>query len=77
MTVCQVEPLADPAGLASAFAGCDAVINCMGFYAWWVQARDEGKFQKVNLQGAEAVMTAARAAGVRMVRLPTSITTIT
>jgi nucleoside-diphosphate-sugar epimerase len=53
----------DPPSLAAAVAGCDLVFNAMGLPEQWV--RDEGIFDRVNAQGTENVIRAARDAGVR------------
>jgi NADH dehydrogenase len=48
--------LADPAALAAAVDGADAVVNLVGIL--------KGKFHKVHVEGARAVAEAAAAAGV-------------
>jgi dihydroflavonol-4-reductase len=55
----------DRASLDAAVAGCSLVFNAMGIPEQWVP--DEGVFERVNARGAEAVVLAARAAGVRRV----------
>jgi nucleoside-diphosphate-sugar epimerase len=55
----------DRASLDAAVAGCELVFNAMGIPEQWVP--DEGVFERVNARGAEAVVLAARDAGVRRV----------
>lgn len=55
----------DPPSAARAVAGCELVFNAMGLPEQWVQ--DEAIFERVNARGAEAVVRAARDAGVRRV----------
>lgn len=53
--------LADPASVARAVAGADAVINLVGILA----ERGKRSFQAVHVDGARVVAEAARAAGVK------------
>jgi dihydroflavonol-4-reductase len=55
----------DPASLEAAAAGIDAAVNCMGIFEQWV--RDPDVFNRVNAQGALAVVRAARLAGAKRV----------
>ena len=55
----------DRPSLDGAVAGCELVFNAMGIPEQWVP--DEGVFERVNARGAEAVVLAARDAGVRRV----------
>jgi nucleoside-diphosphate-sugar epimerase len=55
----------DPPSVATAVEGCELVFNAMGLPEQWV--RDESVFERVNAQGTETVVRAARAAGVRRV----------
>jgi len=53
----------DPPSVEAAVAGCELVFNAMGLPEQWM--RDEAIFDRVNAQGTENVIRAARAAGVR------------
>jgi dihydroflavonol-4-reductase len=55
----------DPPSLRAAAEGCELVFNAMGMPEQWVP--DEDVFERVNARGAEAVVLAAREAGVRRV----------
>jgi NADH dehydrogenase len=57
--------LADPAALAQAFAGCEAVAHCAGIN------RELGKqtFRKVHVEGTKHVVQAAKQAGVKRIAL--------
>jgi len=57
--------LSDPAALAQAFAGCDAVAHCAGIN------REIGRqtFQRVHIEGTRNLVEAARAAGVKKIAL--------
>src|SRR6266516_5405002 len=57
--------LSDPAALAQAFAGCDAVAHCAGIN------REIGRqtFQRVHVEGTRNLVEAARGAGVRKIAL--------
>jgi dihydroflavonol-4-reductase len=55
----------DPPSIARAVEGCELVFNAMGLPEQFV--KDEGIFERVNAHGAEAVVKAARDAGVRRV----------
>jgi nucleoside-diphosphate-sugar epimerase len=55
----------DPGSVRAAVEGCELVFNAMGIPEQWVS--DEGVFERVNARGAEAVVRAAREAGVRRV----------
>jgi dihydroflavonol-4-reductase len=55
----------DAESLRGAAEGCELVFNAMGVPEQWVP--DEGVFERVNARGAEAVVRAAREAGVRRV----------
>lgn len=51
----------EPATLASAFRGCDAVIHLVGI----IQERGRATFQRVHVEGTANVLRAAQDAGVR------------
>ena len=55
----------EPATVTAAVAGCEFVFNAMGLPEQWF--RDESIFDRVNAQGTENVIRAARDAGVRRV----------
>ena len=55
----------DPASVRAAADGCELVFNAMGIPEQFM--RDEGVFERVNARGTEAVVKAAREAGVRRV----------
>ena len=57
--------VADPAALARAFEGCDAVLHCAGIN------REIGRqtYERVHVEGARLVVAAAKAAGVRRIAL--------
>ncbi|MEA2308044.1 MAG: hypothetical protein QOI65_330 [Thermoleophilaceae bacterium] len=55
----------EPATVAAAVEGRDLVFNAMGLPEQWL--RDEDTFDRVNAQGTENVIRAAREAGVRRV----------
>src|SRR3989449_3094662 len=57
--------LSDPAALAQAFTGCDAVAHCAGIN------RELGRqtFQRVHIEGTRNLVEAARGAGVRKIAL--------
>lgn len=57
--------LSDPAVLARAFAGCDAVAHCAGIN------REIGKqtFRRVHIEGTRHVVQAAKQAGVKRIAL--------
>jgi len=60
-----VNDLTDPAALAKAFTGCDAVAHCAGIN------REIGKqtFRRVHVEATKHVVEAARAAGVKRIAL--------
>jgi uncharacterized protein YbjT (DUF2867 family) len=60
-----VSDLSNPADLAQAFAGCDAVAHCAGINREW----KEQTYARVHVAGARHVVEAARAAGVRRIAL--------
>jgi dihydroflavonol-4-reductase len=55
--------MTDPASVESAVQGREVVFNAMGLPEQWVP--DESVFERVNAFGTEAVVRAARRAGVR------------
>jgi NADH dehydrogenase len=57
--------LDDPAKLAAAFAGCDAVVHSAGIN----REMDGQTFQRVHVEGTHHVVAAARMAGVRKIAL--------
>ncbi|MBV1796929.1 hopanoid-associated sugar epimerase [Siccirubricoccus sp. G192] len=66
--------LTDPASIAEAVRGCDAVIHCAADYRIFVP--DPARMLAVNLAGTEAVMRAALAAGCRRVVHVSSVATL-
>ena len=60
-----INDLSDPAALAAAFAGCDAVAHCAGIN------RELGKqtYRKVHVEGTKHVVQAAQQAGVKRIAL--------
>jgi dihydroflavonol-4-reductase len=63
--------LADPACLARAVAGCKAVYHVAAAYSHWV--RDPVAMYKTNVGGTEALMAAAKAAGVQRLIYTSSV----
>jgi nucleoside-diphosphate-sugar epimerase len=57
--------LDDPAALARAFAGCDAVAHCAGIN----REIDGQTYQRVHIDGTRNVVEAARTAGVKKIAL--------
>lgn len=57
--------VADEELLAGAFAGCEAVAHCAGIN----RERGEQSYARVHVRGTQAVVRAARAAGVRRIAL--------
>lgn len=57
--------LDDPAALALAFAGCDAVAHCAGIN----REIDGQTYQRVHVEGTRHVVEAARRAGVKKIAL--------
>ncbi len=55
----------DPASLRAAAEGVDGAFNCMGIFEQWLA--DPGAFDRVNAEGARAVVAAAREAGAARV----------
>lgn len=55
----------DPASLRSASEGVEGAFNCMGIFEQWLP--DQGTFDRVNAEGARAVVAAAREAEARRV----------
>jgi len=53
----------EPTALASAIAGCDAVVHS----AAMIRARDERELMRVNVEGTRAAVDAANAAGARLI----------
>lgn len=53
----------DAASLERAVAGCEVVFDAMGLPEQWLP--DSALFDRVNARGTEAVVVAARRAGVR------------
>jgi dihydroflavonol-4-reductase len=51
--------------ISPAVEGADGVFNCMGIYEQWLS--DPGTFERVNAQGAQNVVAAAREGKVRRV----------
>ncbi len=56
--------LEDPAALARAVSGCDAVFHAGGMPEQWT--RDPGIFHRVNCEGTGHLLQAAQAAGTRL-----------
>lgn len=68
----RVADLADPAALAQAFRGTDAVIANAALSPGWAAA-DEAAFRAANVEGTENTLRAAAAAGVRRVVLVSTV----
>lgn len=66
--------LTDPASLARAVAGCEAVLHVAADYRIWVP--DPGPMLRANVEGTEALMLAALAAGVGRVVYCSSVATL-
>lgn len=66
--------LLDPASLAAACAGCDALIHVAADYRLWVP--DPAAMLRVNVDGTRAVMAAARAAGITRMVHTSSVATL-
>lgn len=66
--------LEDPAAIAEAVRGAEAAIHCAADYRIWVP--DPERMRAVNVGGTEAVMRAARAAGLRRVVHVSSVATL-
>jgi dihydroflavonol-4-reductase len=66
--------LLDPASVATAVRGCEAVIHCAADYRIWVP--DPERMLRVNLDGTRAVMEAALAAGASHVVHVSSVATL-
>ncbi len=65
---CRVE-LDDVDGMRAAMEGCDVVFHCAAKIDEWGDPRE---FHRINVEGTEAVLAAARAAGVpRLVHVST------
>jgi NADH dehydrogenase len=55
--------LDDPAALAEAFGGCEAVVHCAGIN----RERGEQTYRRVHVEGTQHVVAAAEQAGVRKI----------
>jgi farnesol dehydrogenase len=55
----------DPASVALAAEGCDAIVHCAAMVKPW--AKDKTIFDRVNVGGLRNVLAASRAAGARLV----------
>ena len=66
--------LTDPASVAQAMRGCDAVVHCAADYRIWVP--DPDRMRQVNVAGTETVMRAALIAGCRRVVHVSSVATL-
>jgi nucleoside-diphosphate-sugar epimerase len=58
-------PVTDEDGLAQVFAGCDAVAHCAGIN----RETGEQTYCRVHIEGTQAVVNAARRAGVKKIAL--------
>lgn len=65
--------LADPAAMARAVRGCEAVVHCAAVYAF--DADRAAEVQRVNTAGTRSLLEAAAAQGVRRVLVTTSSVT--
>lgn len=63
----HVGDIADRSVLAAAFAGAHAVIHVAALHAPHVGIVSDAEFERVNVAGTEAVIEAARAAGIRRI----------
>jgi dihydroflavonol-4-reductase len=66
--------LADPASLARAVAGCEALFHVAADYR--LGAFDPRELYQTNVEGTRNILTAARAAGLRRVVYTSSVATI-
>jgi len=66
--------LTDPASLALALRGCDALVHCAADYRIFVP--DPERMRAVNVAGTEALMQAARRAGLRRIVHVSSVATL-
>jgi dihydroflavonol-4-reductase len=69
-----VGDMADPAALARAMDGATCLFHVAADYRLW--ARDPEEIVRHNLEGTTAVMTAARAAGVKRIVYTSSVATL-
>jgi len=73
---CEIDigDMTDMAALTRAMAGARFVFHVAADYRLW--ARDPGEIMRANLEGARAVMEAARAAGVERIVYTSSVATL-
>ncbi|MCB9957863.1 MAG: NAD-dependent epimerase/dehydratase family protein [Rhodospirillaceae bacterium] len=69
-----VGDLLDPAAVATALAGVEAVIHIAGIGVLW--QRDPAAYERVNVDGTRRLAEAAQAAGIRRVVLMSSAVTL-
>ncbi|MBI4577415.1 MAG: NAD-dependent epimerase/dehydratase family protein [Planctomycetes bacterium] len=74
----RVEPaegdLLDPASLARALEGCEALFHVAADYRLW--ARDPSEILSANVEGTRSILAAAHAAGVRRVVYTSSVAAV-
>ena len=63
-----------PEGLASALAGCEAVVHVAADYRLWIP--DPAAMYKANVEGTRALLSLARQAGVRRFVYTSSVATM-
>lgn len=66
--------LLQPASLANAIAGCEAVFHVAADYRLWT--RNPESMYRCNVEGTRALIRAARAVGVRRIVVTSSVATI-
>jgi dihydroflavonol-4-reductase len=66
--------LNQPASLTPALEGCEALFHVAADYR--LGARDPGQLYRTNVEGTRAILTAARAAGVRRIVYTSSVATV-
>jgi dihydroflavonol-4-reductase len=74
--VCEIVEgdLADPASLAAAVSGCDALFHVAADYRLWVP--DPAAMLRTNVDGTVALIRAATAAGVQRIVYTSSVATL-
>ena len=69
-----VGDLTDPASLARAVAGCDAVFHVAADYRLWI--RDPDEMLRTNVEGSRAIVRAACEAGAHRIVYTSSVATL-